>query len=75
MRVDLFFVVFIVGVPKDTIHKWVKRGHINRYRDGDPDGEFESTEILHWMDHRKVNKARSAMMAAHSNYQRRRSAA
>lgn len=72
MRVDLDTAAAIGECDKGTIHKWVQRGHINRYRDGDPDGEYETTELLLWAEQRDANKARGGMVAANANYRRRR---
>jgi hypothetical protein len=72
MRVDLDTAAAIGECDKGTIHKWVQRGHINRYRDGDPDGEYETMELLHWVEHRNVGMAIRGMVAANANYRRRR---
>jgi hypothetical protein len=49
MRVDLDTAASIGEVDKATIRQWVHRGHIGRYDDGDPNGPYETYEILHWV--------------------------
>lgn len=49
-RVPLGTAAAIGEVDKATIRQWVYRGHINRYQDGDPNGEYESTEVFLWVE-------------------------
>lgn len=70
MRVSLDIAAAIGQVDKATIAKWVQRGHIGRY-----DGEYETMEILLWIEQRDTNKAVAGAVAANANYRRRRRAA
>lgn len=71
MRCDLATAAAVGQVSRDTIRKWVERGHINRYDDGDPDGPYETTEVLLWVDQRNPVNAVAGMLAAHERYQER----
>lgn len=65
MRVPLATAAAIGGVKPGTVLKWVTRGHIGRYPD-DGTGEFETSEILLWLDQtRDVGKVISAMHRQH----------
>lgn len=72
MRVPLATAAAIGEVDVNTIRQWARRGHIGRYRDGDPDGEYETTELLLWLEQRDTNKARAGKVAAGANYNRQR---
>lgn len=70
MRVPLDTAAAIGEVSRNTVLQWVSRGHINRYRDGDPEGEFETTEILLWLEqNRSTNRAVAGKLTAHRRYQ------
>lgn len=68
MRVDIKTAAAIGQVQPGTIRKWVQRGHIAEY-----DGEYETTEILLWLEQtRNDGKAYGGLMSAHTQYQHRR---
>lgn len=68
MRVPLDTAAAIGQVEKATIRKWVERGHIGRYCDGDPGGEYETYEILHWVE--QVRQPGPVISAMHKQHQR-----
>lgn len=69
-RVPLGTAAAIGEVSRATIHKWVERGHINRYDDGDPNGPYESNEIHLWQQQiRSPKRAHAGKMTAHQQYQ------
>ncbi len=71
MRCDLRTAAAIGGVQPKTVHAWVRLGHIGRYDDDDPDGPFETTEILLWVEQRNPAQAAAGMISAHERYQER----
>lgn len=67
-RVPLGTAAAIGEVDKATIRQWVYRGHINRYQDGDPNGEYESNEIHLWLE--QIRKPGPVISAMHRQHQR-----
>lgn len=67
VRVNLRTAAAVGEVQEGTVRKWVQRGHIGCY-----DGEYETTEILLWVEQtRKTDQVIGAMKTAHGHHQRR----